>query len=152
DADDWSRAPGGPALLVACSNSSAAVRDCSASVGIAMAPLDLTHWLDDVPGDSPTGPNLELDPDFGKLERAAQPKPERQYGNTIVAAEDPDWKEVAEQASALLERSRDLRVLVHLAIARLHVGGLPAFAEVLGLITQVLQTRWDEVHPRLDPE
>ena len=117
-----------------------------------MAPLDLTHWLDEVPGDSPTGPNLELDPDFGKLERASQPKPERQYGNTIVAAEEPDWKDVAEQASALLERSRDLRVLVHLAIAQLHIGGLTAFAEALSLITQVLQTRWDEVHPRLDPE
>jgi type VI secretion system protein ImpA len=117
-----------------------------------MAPLDLTHWLDEIPGDSPTGVNLELDPDFGKLERAAQSKPERQYGNTIVPAEEPDWKDVAAQASALLERSRDLRVFVHLAIARLHIDGLPAFAEILSLIRQVLETRWDEVHPRLDPE
>lgn len=117
-----------------------------------MAPLDLTHWLDEVPGESPTGPNLELDPDFGKLERAAQGKPERQYGNTVVPPEEPDWKDVAEQASALLERSRDLRIFVHLAIARLHSGGLPGFAEVLTLIRQVLEMRWDEVHPRLDPE
>lgn len=117
-----------------------------------MAPLDLTHWLDEVPGDSPTGPNLELESDFGKLERAAQGKPERQYGDTVVPAEEPDWKDVAEQASALLERSRDLRIFAHLAIARLHVEGLPAFAEVLTLVGEVLRTRWDDVHPRLDPE
>ena len=38
-------------------------------------------------------------------------KPEQQYGDTIVAAEGPDWKEVQAQSLVLLERSRDLRIL-----------------------------------------
>jgi len=117
-----------------------------------MPPLDVAAWLGAVSDDSPTGPNLEFDADFGALDRAAQSKPEQQYGDTIIAAEEPDWKDVQGQALALLERSRDLRVLGHLAVARLHLGGLTEYAEVLTLTRQLIETRWDEIHPQLDPE
>ena len=43
-----------------------------------MPPLDAGSLLGVVSDDSPTGPNLEFDPDFGALERAAQGKPEQQ--------------------------------------------------------------------------
>ncbi len=117
-----------------------------------MPPLDAGSLLTVVSDDAPTGPDLEFDPDFGALERAAQGKPEQQYGGTIIPAEEPDWKEVATQADALLERTRDLRVLAHLAVARLHLSGLPAYADVLSMSHQLLEARWDDVHPRLDPE
>lgn len=117
-----------------------------------MAPLDASVWLDPVSDDAPTGTNLEFDPGFGELERAAQGKPEQQYGTTVIAAEDPDWKEVEAQAAGLLERTRDLRVLAHLALARLHLTGLGAYADVLAATRQMLETRWDQVHPQLDPE
>jgi type VI secretion system protein ImpA len=117
-----------------------------------MAPLDMTQELPDLEPEAPSGPNLELDAAFGELERAAAGTPERQAGDSIIPAEDPDWKEVAAQAEALLERSYDLRVLVHLAVARLHLRGLAEFSTVLGTIAQLLATRWDSVHPQLDPE
>ncbi len=117
-----------------------------------MPPLDAGTLLEVVSDGSPAGPNLEFDPDFGALERAAQGKPEQQYGDTIIPAEEPDWKEVEQQASGLLERTRDLRVLGHLAVARLHLSGLPAFAEVLSMTRQLLDARWEEIHPQLDPE
>jgi len=117
-----------------------------------MPPLDAGSLLGVVSEESPTGPNLEFDPDFGALERAAQGKPEQQYGDTVIPAEEPDWKEVERQASALLERTRDLRVLGQLAVARLHLTGLPAFAEVVSMTRQLLEARWDEIHPQLDPE
>jgi len=117
-----------------------------------MPPLDAGSLLEVVSEDSPAGPNLEFDPDFGALERVAQGKPEQQYGGTIIPAEEPDWKEVESQAGALLERSRDLRVLGQLAVARLHLSGLPAYAEVVSMTRQLLETRWDEIHPQLDPE
>jgi type VI secretion system protein ImpA len=117
-----------------------------------MPPLDAGSLLEVVSDDLPTGPNLEFDSDFGALERAAQGKPEQQYGDTIIPAEEPDWKEVESQAGALLERTRDLRVLGQLAVARLHLSGLPAYAEVLSMTQQLLETRWDEIHPQLDPE
>jgi type VI secretion system protein ImpA len=108
--------------------------------------------LPDLSDASPAGENLEHDPDFVAMERAAERKPETQYGDVITPATPPDWKEVDALASALLERTRDLRVLVHMAVARLNLSGPPAFAEVLVLIVHQLETRWEEVHPRLDPE
>ena len=109
-------------------------------------------WTEPLADGSPTGPNLELDPDFGALERAAQGKPEQQYGDTIIAAADPDWQEVETQALALLDRTRDLRVLGHLAVARLHLAGVAEFAATLGSIRQLLASSWQRVHPQLDPE
>ncbi|MDA8249104.1 MAG: type VI secretion system protein TssA [Rhodospirillales bacterium] len=117
-----------------------------------MPPFDTDTLLAAVSDDLPAGPDLEFDADFGALERAAQGKPEQQFGSTIIAAEEPDWKGVAAQASALLERTRDLRVLAHLAVARLHLSGLPAYAEVLAATHALLGARWETVHPQLDPE
>ena len=109
-------------------------------------------WTDPLADGSMAGPNLELDPEFGALERAAQGKPEQQYGDTIIAAADPDWKEVEEQALALLDRTRDLRVLTHLAVAHLHLAGFADFAAMLASIRQLLTAAWQEVHPQLDPD
>lgn len=114
--------------------------------------MDAGVLVADIPGGEPTGANLEFDADFGALERAAQGKPEQQYGGTIIPAEPPDWKTVEELGVALTERTRDLRVLVLLALARLHLGGLPAFAEVVSGIRALLETRWEQLHPQLDPE
>lgn len=117
-----------------------------------MPPLDVSAWVAPVSEAEPAGPNLEFDADFGALERAAQGKPEQQYGETVIPAEPPDWKDVDAQAQALLDRTRDLRVIGHLSVARLHLGGLTEFAAVLSLLRELLQARWDEVHPQLDPE
>src|SRR6185312_13074720 len=101
-----------------------------------MSPLDTLIPLD-VSEASPGGDNLELDPDFSALERAVQGKPETQYGNTVEPAKPPDWQEAETLALGLLARTRDLRVLTHLAVARLHLHGVPAFAEVLTQIRQL---------------
>lgn len=116
-----------------------------------MAPFDPTP-LPDIPGDDPAGENLEFDPAFAELERLAQGKPEQQYGATIVPAEEPEWKEVIAAAQDLMERTYDLRVMAQLAVARLHRDGLAGFAGTLGLVRQVVETRWAGVHPQLDPD
>lgn len=101
---------------------------------------------------TPAGPNLELDPAFSELERAAQGKPESQYGETVEPAVPPVWKDVAALAESLLERTRDLRVMALLAVARLHLHGISAYAAAVGQIRQQIESAWDDVHPRLDPE
>ena len=108
--------------------------------------------LPDPPDGTPAGPSLELDAQFGEMERAAQGKPESQYGKVIEPATEPDWKETARLARALSERSRDLRILGRLAMAELHVGGLPAYAAVVKTIREHLETMWTQIHPQLDPE
>ena len=108
--------------------------------------------LSDIAAGSPGGDNLENDPDFGAMERAARGKPEQQHGELIVPREDPDWAQVDALGTGLLARTHDLRVLVQLAVARLHLSGVPAFADMLALIRDVVTTRWPTVHPLLDAE
>jgi type VI secretion system protein ImpA len=102
--------------------------------------------------DPPAGPNMETRADFLEMERTAQGKPETQYGNVIEAAVPPDWKLTATMASALLERTRDLRIMVLLTIANVHLVGFTAYAQGLATIRVHLETMWKEVHPQLDPE
>ncbi|CAN7378779.1 type VI secretion system protein TssA [Pseudoduganella sp. LjRoot289] len=106
----------------------------------------------DVEADAPCGPNLEYDPDFLELEQAILGKPEVQYGDTITPAVPPEWKVVKRLASGLVERSRDLRVVVSLSRALLALDGLPGLASGLALVERLLDQRWDSVHPQLDPD
>jgi type VI secretion system protein ImpA len=117
-----------------------------------MTRFDPAAFLDPLEGDSPTGSDLEYDPDFLALERAAAPRAERAIGDAVKAAEEPDWDEVASLATALLERSRDLRVATHLATAWMRTGGMPGWAAGLDLIRGLLENHWDGVHPQLDAE
>ena len=111
-------------------------------------PLDLPE-----PNEAPpAGPDLEYDADFMAMNLAAIGTPESQFGNTVEAATPPDWKEVAAKAMELLSRTRDLRVLVLLAIARLNLGDLAGFAAALATIRVQIETIWEHVHPLLDPE
>lgn len=112
----------------------------------------LDALLAPIEGEAPTGPDLEYDADFMALERAATPKAERVMGDAVKAAEEPDWDTVADMATALMQRSKDLRVAVHLATAWLRKSGMPGWAAGMQLIRQLLETSWDGVHPQLDSE
>jgi type VI secretion system protein ImpA len=102
--------------------------------------------------DSPCGDDLEYDPVFAEMERAAQGKPEQQFGETIVPPEEPNWKEVKAKAQDLLGRTKDLRVAVHLSQAALNTEGFPAFCECMALVRGYLNRYWETLYPRLDPD
>ena len=105
-------------------------------------------WLADVTDDPPCGPDLEYDPAFLALLQSATGKPEQQYGDTVIPAEAPDWREVEQRASALLGRSKDLRIVAALARAELNVRGITGLADAVHLARELLERHWDEVHPR----
>lgn len=117
-----------------------------------MSTIDIDAMLREVEADMPCGPNLEYDPDFIALEQEALGKPEVQYGDTITPAVPPDWKIVRRMAGALLERSRDLRLAVHLVRANLALSGIVGLADSIALVERLLDQRWDSVHPELDPD
>ena len=102
--------------------------------------------------DAPSGENLEYDPDFIAMELAAQPEEERQAGTEILEGSDPDYKDLASKARAILERSHDIRAAVYLADAELRLNGLEGFAQVTGYIRGCLEEYWDTCHPQLDEE
>ena len=135
---------------------------CSRSIAVAFphlkdhrAPMTshaLESLLSPLDGESPTGENLEYDPDFMALERLAAPKAERAIGDSVIAAEEPDWDKVSSQAEALLARSKDLRVAVYLSTAWMRTTGLPGWSAGLQLVRSLLEQFWEGVHPQLDAE
>lgn len=117
-----------------------------------MSTIDVDALLLEIDADAPCGPNLEYDPAFVALELEALGKPEVQYGDTITPAVPPDWKQIRREANSLLERSRDLRLAVHLLRASLALSGTAGLADGITLIERLLEERWDSVHPELDPD
>ncbi|GGY16285.1 hypothetical protein GCM10008098_04420 [Rhodanobacter panaciterrae] len=117
-----------------------------------MTQYNLESLLAPISDDTPSGDDLEYDPDFLALERAAAPKAERAVGDSVKAAEEPDWDKVAELAETVLGRSKDLRAAVHLTTAWTRTSGMPGWNAGLGLIRGLLEHFWDTVHPKLDAE
>ena len=102
-----------------------------------------------VSAQSPCGEDCEYDADFLALTQAAQGKPEQQFGDTVIAAVEPDWRVVEQSALALTARTKDLRIAVWLVLAQTYLHGLSGFSSGLSLIYQWCDRYWDEVHPRL---
>ncbi len=117
-----------------------------------MSVIDIEELLGEIAAAAPCGEDLEYDPAFAEMEKLAQETPERQYGDTIIPAEPPDWRGVRKTALALFERTRDLRVAVCLTRALLQVDGLVGFADGLALVDGLIERYWDDVYPRLDPD
>lgn len=117
-----------------------------------MSDINIDTLLAPISEESPCGEDLEYDPAFGELERAAQGKPGHQMGDEEIAAEPPNWGEVSDSAAVLLGRTKDLRIATHLAHALLNMDGLPGLASGLELIDKMLQDHWDSVYPLLDEE
>ncbi|MCP3725621.1 type VI secretion system protein TssA [Paraburkholderia sp. CNPSo 3272] len=111
---------------------------------------DWTAWLEPVTQAEPCGPDLEYDAQFRELEEAVSGRPEAEYGDTLVAAVPPDWEAADALGSALMARTRDLRVVMHLARARWVREGVTGLADGLILTAALLERHWEHVHPQLD--
>ncbi|MDR1424984.1 MAG: type VI secretion system protein TssA [Azoarcus sp.] len=96
------------------------------------------------------GEPLEYSPEFAEFEALATPREERQVGAHIIPAQEPDWSAVFKAGCALLEKSRDLRILVKVCQAALHKHGLPGFAQCVSLIQRWVENDWDNLYPPLN--
>jgi type VI secretion system protein ImpA len=117
-----------------------------------VATIELDRLLEEISPDAPCGENLEYDNDFVLLEQSARGKPEQQFGNTIIAAEEPDWAAVRRSALDLAKRTRDLRVIEYLARASVRTDGYAGLNDVLTLLRRSLERYWETIHPQLDPD
>ena len=111
----------------------------------------LESLLAPLSAESPCGADPEYDPDFLALLEASMTRAEQQYGTTVIPAQEPDWLSVHQRASALVQRTRDLRAAVMFTRSAARVEGLPGAACGLQLVRGLLERFWDDVHPRLDP-
>lgn len=117
-----------------------------------MSVIDVNSLLNEISPDAPSGEDLEYDSVFAELDRAVQGKPEQVIGDSSVAAEPPNWREVRKLSTELLGRSKDLRIGVHLTRALTSSDGLAGLADGLSLLRGLLDRYWDTVHPQLDPD
>lgn len=115
-----------------------------------MADFDPEALLAPLRDDAPCGADLEYDPAFLALQAAATGRPERQYGDTVIPAEEPDWPTVHELALALARRTRDLRVAAWLVRSGARLNGWPGALNGLQLVQGLLDRHWAHVHPQLD--
>ena len=120
--------------------------------------MDLEAWLSPVSETEPSGPNLEYDPDFLALEEAAKETPDQEFGGADggavhrIEGSGPEWPEVRRLAEALLTRSKDLRIAVHLTRALIATEGYAGIATGAQLLLGLLERYWDGIHPELDAE
>lgn len=117
-----------------------------------MSNINIDKLLEPVSEEFPCGEDLEYDPAFGELERAAQGKEGHVSGDKEIPAEPPVWSDVSEAAEGLFDRTKDLRVATHLVHARLNLDGVSGLASGLELINRMLHEYWDDLHPELDAE
>jgi type VI secretion system protein ImpA len=109
-------------------------------------PTIVDAWLEPLPGSS-CGEDLEYDDDFREMEKAAAGRPPSQFELNGVP---PDWRAVLNQAQALFERTRDLRVAIYWTRARVRTEGAATLDEGLRLVHGLLDRYWDELHPQPD--
>lgn len=116
--------------------------------------IEIDDLLRELSPEAPCGDDLEYEPEsnYGTLERAALPKPEQQFGKTIIPAEEPDWETVQGLALELFQSTRDLRIAILLTRALTRTEGWTGFRDGLLLVRGLLERYWETVHPQLDPQ
>lgn len=116
-----------------------------------MVEYDIESLLGDVSGENPCGEDISYDPDFLALEQMLQPKASGMIDIEQDVAE-PKWSEVVALSTSLLQRSKDLRVSVYLAVGLLKKNGFPGMGEGLAVLKGLLERFWDGLYPQLDPD
>lgn len=105
--------------------------------------------LQPLPGECPCGENLEYDPALIMLLGKLQPKLGAEYGNFFEAAEPVNWSEVERECLSLLQKSKDVRLIIILIRCRFRQKGIMALAEGLEALYALLQTWPDDLYPQL---
>jgi type VI secretion system protein ImpA len=114
--------------------------------------VDVPLLLAAVSASSPCGEDLEYDAEFLQLERDALGKPERVMGDSIQPGEPPQWRKIEQVSTALLQRSKDLRISHFLLQSALALDGINGLSNTLMLTRDLLTQYWDSLYPQLDAD
>lgn len=114
-----------------------------------MSFIDVESLLAPVDAQNVCGVELDYDADYLALERSVEGQPERQYGDTVIPAEGPDWSLVLRQASNLFGRSKDFRLAVFVTRALTRKHGVPGAAQGLELTLALARRYWEQAYPAL---
>src|SRR5215510_3972975 len=74
----------------------------------------------------------------------------RLFGQSAPLSAETDWREIRDRSLEALEKSKDFRLLTHLAAAVVRTDGFGDFTQTLNVAAQWLTNWSDEVFPRVD--
>ena len=115
--------------------------------------IDVEALLSPIRDDSPSGPDLRLDPEkeviFGRVKdfRQAQDPAVDPAGK----GKEPDWGGVLGACEeALRTQTKDLELMAYLAEGLTQRHGFAGLQAGIALIRRSLETHWDSIHPGID--
>jgi type VI secretion system protein ImpA len=76
----------------------------------------------------------------------------RVFGQSAPHEPVPEWTAIRAKSGEALCKSKDLRLLAHLAAAVLRTDGLPAFVQTLTIASRWLELYWRDTYPRIDED
>ena len=110
---------------------------------------NFSDFIEPITAAQPAGNNIEYDTRFINIQSLAEGKPEQQYGDVIIEAEDPDWNSIEKICRQLLSESKDIRAFC------LYTQGLTANYGILGfktgceILLKNLELYWEQIYPSL---
>lgn len=111
---------------------------------------DLQALLNEITPEHPCGEYLEYDPAYLELAKNILGKPEDPLSGE--KAQPPNWRDIKKDALALLQRTKDLQIILYLIRAQIPLDGMLGLRDGLKLLSDLLEKYWDNIHPVLDPD
>src|SRR5882762_155145 len=102
--------------------------------------------LDALSADQPCGEDLE------DTQLLASFDGYRLFGQVSPLSSETDWREIRDRSFEALEKSKDFRLLTHLACAIVRTDGFDAFTQTLNVASRWLELWNAEVFPRVDED
>lgn len=127
--------------------------------------LDESVLLEPISADAPCGKSIEDTDTLASLDayqifgQTTLEPPTRQDGEPAPARKEarksdrpPGWEEIRDEALSALGTTKDLRVLAYLGASMLRIGGISAFAQILGVASHWLAVYPTQVFPLVDED
>ena len=76
----------------------------------------------------------------------------RVFGQSLPPEPPPAWPTIRSESVAALSKSKDVRLLAHLAAAALRTDGLAAFFETIAVAASWLDQRWATTYPLVEED
>jgi len=114
--------------------------------------IDVEDLLKPIADGQPCGEDFSYHPSLQALETLTQGTPDVEIGGFKKPAEEPDWKEVRQQAMDVLSHSKHLTPGVILTVSLLRTEGLEGFRDGLAVVRGMTEKYWPQLYPKLDPD
>lgn len=113
---------------------------------------NFSDFVDPISAAQPTGIDIEYDARFIDIQTLVEGKPEQQYGDVIIEAEEPDWNTVEKLCRQILSESKDIRVFCFYVQALTANYGVLGFKKGCEILYANIEKYWDELYPKLVDE